>query len=401
MVIGSPEIIEQNDEIEYRVSVESANNTQSLYFLLAGKYRDFIATYCDAPLVTLLIPAMAQGEDIFVRGTVSEKLLHNLSGPYQRLLQFIMPQLRLVKIYPDDTGILHSSSTNVATAFSGGIDASCVLADYYYKNIPESMKITHLFFHNLGSHNWFDDNQTLFQKRLERIESVTRRIGLPLISVSSNMGVFFKGFSYEQTHTIRNASVALLLQKGIRRFYYASGFHYPEVYVGKSLYMGHSDLIGLPLVATEAIDTLSVGSEYSRVEKTVIVAGIKESYEWLDVCNHLHNGRFINCSLCGKCMRTLLTLDITGHIEKYSKVFDLDLYRKNKTLLIARALASRNEFCRQITAYASNTGYSFPLVSYLLFPVFYVLYSFKFIFFPIAKIILRPFPELRRRFWIY
>ena len=50
----------------------------------------------------------------------------------------------------------------------------------------------------------------------------------------------------------------------------------------------------------------------------MMVERIEESHQSLNVCTTLTaDGR--NCSRCNKCLRTQLTLDLTGHLEAYSR----------------------------------------------------------------------------------
>ena len=46
-----------------------------------------------------------------------------------------------------------------------------------------------------------------------------------------------------------------------------------------------------------------------------------------------------NCSACDKCLRTLLTLEVLGVLERYRAVFDLDVYARHRDRFIATVLA--------------------------------------------------------------
>jgi hypothetical protein len=64
----------------------------------------------------------------------------------------------------------------------------------------------------------------------------------------------------------------------------------------------------------------------TRVEKTELVSAYEPSYRHLNVCvDPDYEGS--NCSVCFKCRRTLLTLEMLGVVDKYSRVFDLKKYR--------------------------------------------------------------------------
>jgi hypothetical protein len=304
---------------------------------------------------------MFQGEDIFLEGTISERLYYNLSGPYQKMLKFVIPSLHPVNIFPAEVQPAHQLGAGVAMGFSGGIDSFCVLADHYYADVLNGFKVTHLLFNNVGSHGTGEHSRQLFQKRYARLRPVTERIGLPFIAIDTNMDSFYEGFDFQLTHTPRNASIALLLQKGIKRFYYASTYHYSNAFVGPTYDMAYSDAIALPLLSSETLDMISVGNEYTRVEKTLKVAKIEESYRSLDVC--LQEGTTINCSTCWKCKRTMLTLEIAGLLDHYADVFDMNSYRKVREKYIAEVLSSEDPLLREISAFIRTSGFKIPFMS--------------------------------------
>jgi hypothetical protein len=363
MIIRTPELIVENGTCMYSVRVDRSGGVQTLWFCLDEKYSRLVSERSDAALAALLIPAMSKGEDIFIEGTVSEKLYFNLSGPYQAVIKQIIPSLAPVRIIPSEIHPANITGNGIALGFSGGIDSFCALADHFFTKVPPGFRITHLLFNNVGSHEPGETGRKLFQKRYERLHPVTDRMGLPLISIDSNMDTFYDTLDFQQTHTQRNASVALLLQQGIRRFYYASGYHYSDIFIGASPDMGYSDPVTLPLLSTESLDLISTGSQYTRVEKTLKVAQIDESYQSLDVCVDGTIRRNANCSRCYKCKRTMLTLDIAGFLDRYAEVFDIGTYRQVREKYIAEVLCSKNPYMREISDFMKRTGYPVPLRS--------------------------------------
>ncbi|MGB5746027.1 MAG: hypothetical protein WBM69_03540 [Desulfobacterales bacterium] len=364
MKISKPQIVRENKQIIHRVGVESIKGNETLWFSLHESFGDLLSNSCDASLVALLIPAMASGEDIHLNGMISEKLLSNLSGPFQRLLQHVIPSLRQVKIYPEDVCRGQANpAPGVATGFSGGIDSFCVLADHYYSNIFKRFKVTHLLFNNVGSHG--RGAERLFRQRYRRLLPVAELLELPFLMINSNLDSFYgKGFGFQLTHTLRNASVALLLQGGIGRYLYASTFAYADVFVGPTYDMAYSDTIILPLLSTENLDAFSVGSEYTRVEKTLRVAEVPDSYKTLDICVKDHNtGGYTNCSTCWKCLRTISTLEIAGYLERYSTSFDLNAYNRQRNRYLAKLLGSHDPLVREIVQFAKERNFSFPISS--------------------------------------
>lgn len=367
MKISKPQISQKGKEIVYQVSVDSAKGKGHLWYRLHESFVDLVAHYCDAPLVALLIPAMAMGEDIHIDGIISDRLFYNLSGSFQKLLQHIIPSLHQVAIYPKDVWCGQSESAlAVATGFSGGIDSYCVLADHYYSNIPERFKVTHLLFNNVGSHG--SGGEQLFQERYERLLPMTERIGLPFLKINSNMDLFYDNkLGFQQTHTLRNASVALLLQRGVGRYMYASTFDYSKTFVGSTYDTAYSDTITLPLLSTDTIDILSVGSQYTRVQKTLRVAELVDSHSTLDVCvNASNTSGYANCSTCWKCLRTLATFEIAGYLDRYSTSFDLSTYKHQRSKYFATLLGSRDPLMQEIVQFAKERNYSFPKLSRLI-----------------------------------
>lgn len=372
MRIEKPEIIQNNNALTYQVNVSTSEGENLLWYSLNSKFLDLVSDRSDAALVALLIPAMATGEDIYLDGVVSEKLYYNLTRAYQHILKSIIPSLSLVSIHASEVQPSNYNSTGVMTGFSAGIDSFSVLADHHYADVPDGFRLTHLVYSNVGSHvvtNSSKDARSLFKERFLPLEKTAKNnLNLPLIAIDSNLNNFYKKFSFVQTHTARNASVALLLQQGIRRFMYASAWAYENTFIGSTYSMGYSDPVTLPMLSTETLEAVSVGGEYSRVQKTIQVAQLKDSYEVLDVCVHMDQSK--NCSTCQKCLRTLLTLEIGGLIDHYENAFDLYAYQKARNLYIATHILSRKTpLEEEIISFSKDKNFRFPLSSFVSAPV--------------------------------
>lgn len=370
MKIYQPKITQKNREITYSVEVNYSQGNTALYYSLDADYADLVSCRSDAALVGLLILAMNHGEDIYISGTISERLYYNVCGTYQKILKTIFPYLHLINIYADDIQPASGNPKGVATGFSAGIDSYCVLADHYYqKDIAPGFRITHLLYNNVGSHG--SGGETLFKQRYELLKPfVTETIGLPFIGVNSNLNILYETISFQQTHTPRNASIALLLQDGIKNYIYASAYTYQDFFIGPKKYgnmvdMAYSDLVTLPLLSTEKLNIFSAGSEYTRVDKIIKVAQIEDSYKTLDVC--VNNDIVENCSTCYKCMRTLLTLEIAGTIDRYRDAFDLEAYYKQRNTYIAREIINSHSLLNQeVIRFAKDKNFEFPVAAKFL-----------------------------------
>jgi len=356
--IGEPTVERHDGTVTYRVPVEAAEGPSALWYRLSEAHAALLTDLSDAPLVGLLVPAMARGEDIRVDGAVSERLYYTLSRQYQSVLRHVRPSLRTVRILPETLDNRSHQAVGVATGFSGGIDSFCVLADHHYGDSPPGFRLTHLLFNNVGSHG--HDGGALFRARYRRLAPVADRLGLPFLAIDSNLDDFYAHtLSFMSTHTSRNASVALLLQGGIGRYLYASAYSFADVSVSQSAVgVEHADPVALPLLSTGTLDMLSVGSEYTRVEKTIRVAGLTDACSALDVC--LRAQATANCSRCPKCTRTLFTLDLAGVVDRFGASFDLPAYRAARSRIAERILGNDDRLSREIVRFAGEQGYRFP-----------------------------------------
>lgn len=356
--LGRLDIREDGATAEVRIPVTGLDGPPELRYLLPAAASPMISGLLDGPLLALLLPAMAAGRDIEVQGEVSARLLYHLVGPYQRLLQAVIPTLHRIRIHAGRADRVPSRATGVATGVSGGIDSFSVLADHHYGDPPPGFRLTHLLYHNVGSHGRAGGD--LFRRRAARMAPLAERLGLPLLVVDSNLDAFYgPGLGFMQTHTPRNASVPLLLQEGIGRYYYAASYHWRDSVVGPSPGMARSDPVALPMLSTERLECHAVGGEWTRVEKTIRVADLAESWRFLDVCTSADADG--NCSVCAKCLRTLLTLDLASLLDRFADAFDLAAYRRHRSRHIARTLASDYPLDREIASFARERGIVLPV----------------------------------------
>jgi len=344
------------EEITLQYPIEFSGGESVLWYRFDKKYQSFITDFLDGPLIALLFTAMGNGEDIYINGTISERLYYNISRPMQMLLKKVFPFLKLIKIYPEEINSHHERANGVATGFSCGVDSFCLLKDHYISDVPIGFKITHLLFNNVGSHG--RGNDLLFKNRYKKNKIIADRMGLPLIKIDSNLDSFYNMLSFQKNHTLRNPSIPLLLQNGIGRFYYASGYDYSNISLKENKTLAYIDPIILPMLSTEVVDMISSGSEYTRVEKTIHIADLEITHDSIDVCTNPSEAG--NCSVCWKCMRTLLTLDITGLLDLYTKAFDLQKYYSERYDYFGKILVSKDIYSKEIIKLSKEMHYPIP-----------------------------------------
>ena len=99
----------------------------------------------------------------------------------------------------------------------------------------------------------------------------------------------------------------------------------------------------LPWLSTERLDIIDDGNLYDRSQKTVMVADYPPAARYLNVC-YGHDTLDTNCSVCNKCARTLLTLDILGKLDEFAGIFDIPRYRREvRRRLIAETIVGERK----------------------------------------------------------
>jgi hypothetical protein len=342
MDIYPPELMYHDGVVRLEATFTCQGKKEVLWFEVDKRYADCVVTEkIDAFLLALLPLAMATGEDVNLHHPVSQRVFFNVSRHLTTLIPTAWPEMHKVSVFP--SGFVSEptfpAGNVVATGLSAGIDSLCTLAENRSPTVPKDYRITHCVFTNVGSHGAMSEPgaKERFQGRLNNARGLAKELGLEVIVIDSNLAQV-AGVNYDRTHTIKNAAAVLVLEKLIRRYFYSSGVFYRDLKVG-GWDASRYDPLTLYYVSTDALDFVSSGAQYNRPEKTAIVSEFPPSYRWLNVCQ----AEVKNCSVCEKCVRTLLTFDLLGKVDRYQDVFDLKKYRKEKRRYACYATATRRK----------------------------------------------------------
>jgi hypothetical protein len=325
------------------------------FYALPEAYADWVdAGRADCFMVGLLYTAMFAGVDIEVRAAVSEKLLFDLNAYAIPMLNGFDPRLKRIQITAAATAATpYPDARHVGTGFSGGIDSFFTIYERGIRpETPENFRIDTLFFFNVGSHGmgstperlqWLEEK---FQARLKHLAGFAAEIGLPVIPVNSNLHRFHQS-GHLQTHTLASMSAALFVGRRLGKYYFGSaGYDYHALIRNADTHDSEIALLDpmlLPLLSTESFMPIADGAEFSRTGKTARIVDFEPAHRYLNVCG---NPETIdtNCSVCFKCKRTMLTLDILGCLDRFAGVFTLDRYRgREEKRFIAEMLNGRND----------------------------------------------------------
>jgi hypothetical protein len=342
MIIYEPKIVIKKNECIIETVYETGGKSDVLWYKIPLEYKDFLVIETvDAALVALLVLAMKNGEDIYVNGKLSAKLYYTLSVYLIDALCLSNSEYSRIRIS------VQSLSDNVfndgkiaATGISCGIDSFSTIVTHL--DIEENYKINYLVHFNAGSHGLFggEISNEVYNKRLTRIKEYSKLVNLQLIEISSNVADIIKE-EFQKLHSIFHLSCILAIQKKISIYYYASAYRFDHFYLNKKD-TSDWDIMLLKLIETESVSFYSSMAQYTRFQRTEIISTYRPSYKFLDVCTDSHNAKKINCSKCEKCLRTQISLDLLGKLNKYKSVFDFDIYRAYKDKYIAKLIYKKD-----------------------------------------------------------
>lgn len=362
LTIFPPEIVERGEETVLQAKFECEDASDTLWFSTTNEFGGYLChERGDAFLVAMLLYAMKKGEDIRILAPVSERLYYTVTKHLVRVLAEILnvPQIKI--ICDLDDGKIENAGA-VGTGFSCGIDSFCTVIEHMDESCPPHYRLTHLTFFNVGASGDYggEEARELFRRRIEAVKPCAEELGLPLVTLDSNISEILS-MNFVQTHTYRNVAAALALQKLFNVYYYSSTYslkHF-ELSGAPSYY----DIYILDMLSTNNIKFYSTGKIYSRVEKTEIVSHSTLSHKYLNVC--VADDR--NCSRCNKCQRALLTLDVLGKLELYDEVFDLNDYRVHRSKYFGKMLSARRSepFQQEIYDAIKERDYHIPTSAHL------------------------------------
>lgn len=366
------EIAGNKVRLSFEIEISNDNNsikTDYLYYETDSIYYDGLCeNTIDGLVITFLSYAIRGHYNIVSNIGISSELYYNLT-------YHIIPQICSCNDNAHPTQInapiisdTDFNPTAVATGMSCGVDSFTTLYEYTENCKLEDYKITHLTYfengaHHLGKTGNHEEMHELFENQHNIIKHFCTENNFELITIKSNLNYFLeKNFwvdPFDRTHTYRNIGTALILQKLIRTYYYSSAFNINDFSCDLLKDSARYEKYLIPHIRTNSFKVYSSNTNKSRLEKTEYISQFPSSYDYLNVC--YMSGE--NCGKCNKCIRTMLTLDALGQLEKYSKSFDLEYYNRNKKWYYTNFYYRKNSdtFTNDAYEYAKSHGMKFPL----------------------------------------
>lgn len=260
---------------------------------------DIFSDTLDAALPVVLFPAMKEGRDVVLHGTVSKHLLVN-SETIQNIFHTWYKEYAPIRVAADHPDRCSSDKRGVACFFTAGLDSAYTLV----KNLEE---ITHLVYVD-GFYDHRVGNEEITEAHVDHLRRVAEKLGKTLIVIRTNLRDFMDPYGVwgDHNHGAGLASVGLLLSRHFQKIYIASSHTYDV-----PLPWGSTPLMD-PYWSTESLRFVHHGAEATRVKKATEIARNEIVLNSLRVCF----GALPNCGRCEKCVRTMIHLKIAGVLDK-------------------------------------------------------------------------------------
>ena len=335
------------------------NNKIDIWYKVSNKYgKYFCDDRNDGFVLGLIHYAMATGQDIESELPVSKKLLFNLN--YILIPTFCNKYSGFKRIYvkAEGTDKMYKSEGKVGTGMSCGIDSLYTIYSINQNYVDKDYHINVLTFLDTGASHYVphmpskssledinEEANKIHTNKMIRAKKVAEDLKLPLLEVRSNISDLYQGM-FSPGNLYRNMSCILNLQKYFGKYYYSSaGYQIDNFIVDLQEDPANAEQLFTPLFSTEGLIVMSGGISRPRYIKTAELSDDKIAQKYLNVCNLDEN-----CCSCGKCYRTLTTLETLGKLDKFSNVFNLDEYKKNrnKAYMWLVAYKKRDHFAKDI-----------------------------------------------------
>lgn len=305
---------------------------QVIWLEVEDRYAQYLCTErSDAFLVGLLPFAYRKQFDLEFEAPVHERLLFQIRSYLLPLIVKYGKSVYPVNIAAESDDVRLSSKEAVGTGISCGIDSLHVIKKHLHSSYA-NLKLTHLVLNNVGSFG-ATGRSNQFEWATDQARRFSEETGLELVIINSNIFDWFNslGFDFAQNCTYLNAFPMFALQKLWSVYLYGSAgddfAKYFSLINNDQRCAENYDLVILDSFSIPSLRIYSEGLPYKRIEKLEALLDDDFAHRYLNVCV---NGSGGNCGHCFKCNRTLLMLDALGALDKFSRVFDISHYKKNR-----------------------------------------------------------------------
>lgn len=352
--------LETNRRIVAQIHIDG--QAEEIYAEVSDNVSQYLSCdYADPFIMGLMYFAMYHEYDIESVIPVSEELYYNLENHFIDTLANDTTHLYRVHIHAPIVQGPPKIGNIIATGISCGIDSLYTIYNHF-KSKYTTYNISHLAFYNVGSHNTgagAEKDKLLYEGRYSICKAFAEEYGYIFYTIDSNIHAIinkYGQYSHICNHSYMSAFCVLLLQKGIKRYYYSAGYLYNDFCINFDFHKtevdsAFYDLLTFFVCSVNSTHIYSSGGNVTRIDKTKALCKFEPTKKYLNVCVHdAHND-----SRCFKCIRTMLSIDAVGSIDDFSHVFDVPYYKKHKHEFIQEmwfgAVFHKDELYKEILPY--------------------------------------------------
>jgi len=295
----------------------------------------------DAFVLGLLMFAIKNGYDFTSELPITDELKYNLEAHLISPLCDTNQNFHRTCIDAPVISPVKRMAETVATGISCGIDSLYTIQQHTKETLPPSRRINCLAFFNAGSSMKGGEilRTPLVEGRFQLARNFAKNYGFKFLFIESNLHLIinkYAPYSHIEQHTYMALFCLNLIFPCLKAYYYSSGYPYNKfaMFPDKKglLDCAHYDLLLMYCASIGDTKFYSTGSDKSRIEKTRALLDYEPAQKYLNVCvNEVKND-----GICFKCIRTIMTIDALGGIDKFSKVFDIDAYKQNRFFYLKR-----------------------------------------------------------------
>jgi len=332
ITIHQPKVVEQCNKSRLTADIDIDGKRKSLWHEVDAEYGKYLChERSDAFLVGALQFAMCNRHDITCIAPVTEELLFNITTYFLPTLSKYGSFLYHPRIIAPYASEIIENYGGVGTGISCGIDSFHAVATHWQPKDGFVPKLTHLCINNMCFETESFQNYGAYNAKKDiyaRSEQVAKLLNLPLISSDSNYIEVFGPYVRPNYSVPINAVFSILtMQKLFKTYLFGSGYDFGQFQMPDSPDVDSAkyDLLSMNCFSTSQIRIYSEGGARDRIEKTATVADFPLAWKYIHVCWNEGD----NCGTCGKCRRTLLTLDVLGKLEEFRESLPVDYYRSH------------------------------------------------------------------------
>jgi hypothetical protein len=288
----------------------------NIYFSIDLAKKDYIHRDASPFAAALLIPAMMQGEDLIIKGSISKKLYNGMLEIMKELPVTWDKKLKPIKIIADEIIDDKTTASKVASFFTGGVDSFYTYLMHKNDSKPSDKIDSFILVNGFDVH---PEDSRVWSLVLTNIKTVAESENIELVVVTTNLHQLLEPICSwgEYNNGSCLAAVGLFMRNRFSKIYIPSSYTIDQ----QKKYANMQEAIGTTvkvdeLWSAENIKFVHDGADVCRRDKVKSeIAKSELALKYLRVCYVNKDNRY-NCGSCDKCARTMVNLYLAGALEK-------------------------------------------------------------------------------------